>query len=108
MSLPAVRALIRLAPKPDVAYLLEVPAEVAAERSLDAEDAADLDQQRALYDRALLGLRICVLDASPGFAAVNNRLVREVLQDYQDNFPTLTNGLFLSNPGQLNPQENAR
>lgn len=108
MSLAAVRALVRLAPKHDAAYLLEVPAEVAAERSLDDEDAADLERQRALYDRALLGLRMRLLDASGDFAGVNDRLVRQVLQEYEDNFPTFTNALFLSNPGQLNPGERKR
>jgi thymidylate kinase len=108
MSLAAVRALVRLSPRPHAAYLLGVPADVAAGRSLDAEEAADLESQRALYGRALLALRMRLLDVTRDFAEANDRLVREVLQEYEDSFPTLTNGLFLSNPDQLNPGEAAR
>lgn len=107
MSLAAVRALVRLSPRPDAAYMLDVPADIAAERSLDAEDAADLEAQRALYGRALLALRMRLLDVGGDFAETNDRLVREVLQEYEDDFPTLTNGIFLSNPEQLNPGEAA-
>lgn len=108
MSLAAVRALVRLSPRPDAAYLLDVDSEAAAERSLDAEDVADLETQRTLYDRVLLGLRMRLLDVTADFAEANDRLVREVLQEYEDGFATLSNAIFLSNPDQLNPQEAAR
>ena len=105
MSIPAVRALIALSPKPDAAYLLDAPAEIAAFRSADPEDADDLARQRELYRRAASDARLSILDVSGNFGDANDRLVRETLQQYEDSFATLTNGLLLSNPDQLNPQE---
>lgn len=105
MSVAAVRALIALAPRPDAAYLLDLPAEVAAYRSLDPEDGDDLRRQRALYRRVADAQKMRLLDASGEFAAASDRLVREALQEYEDNFATLTNGLLLSNPAQLNAGE---
>jgi hypothetical protein len=92
MSVPAVRVLMALAPAPDSAYLLDLPAEVAAFRTADPEDVWAMLGQRKLYRH--------VADA-------NDRLVRRALQEYEDNFATLTNGLLLSNPSQLNPGESA-
>jgi thymidylate kinase len=105
MSVPAVRALMRLTPRPQTKYLLDLPAEVAAFRSVDSEDPADLRTQRDLYQRVAEATKMQLLDASGEFAAANNRLVRRVLQDYEDKFSTFTNGLFLSNPRQLNADE---
>lgn len=105
MSIAAVRALRALAPKPSATYLLDAPADVSAERSLDPEDAGDLAAQRGLYGRAARSLRVRRLDVSGDFATANDALVLDALQRYEDGFATLTNGLFLSNPGQLNPSE---
>jgi dTMP kinase len=101
-SLP-VRLLFALAPRPRLAYALDAPADVAAARSLDPEDAGALAGQRALYAEVARAHSLRVVDAAGAFAASNDRLVREVLTDYEDNFGTLVNGLLLSNPGQLNP-----
>jgi thymidylate kinase len=105
MSLPAVRALMMLAPKAQTAYLLDLPAEVAAFRAVDSEDPDDLRAQRELYARVADATKMQLLDVSGAFAAANNRLVRRALQEYEDNFSTFTNGLLLSNPRQLNPSE---
>ena len=107
MSLPAVRALMALAPTPNSAYLLDLPAEVAAFRSADPEDVWAMLGQRKLYRRVADAAKMHLLDVSGDFADANDRLVRSALQDYEDNFATLTNGLLLSNPSQLNPGESA-
>jgi thymidylate kinase len=103
MSIPAVRALVALAPRPHSAYLLDLPAEIAAYRSADPEDENDLARQRELYRRAADAQKLTLLDVSGGFMDSNGRLVREALQSYENDFATLTNGMFLSNPDQLNP-----
>lgn len=105
MSLAPVRAMLALSPKPGAAYLLDLPAEIAAYRSLDPEDAADLRIQRDLYREMADATGAQMLDVSGDFAPASNRLVREALQQYEDGFATFTNGLFLSNPAQLNPGE---
>jgi dTMP kinase len=101
-SLP-VRLLFALAPKPRIAYLLDAPAEVAAGRALDPEDAATVAAQQRLYRELAVtrGLRIVDVRGEP--AEASDRMVCEVLTEYEDNFGTLINGLLLSNPGQLNP-----
>ena len=101
-SLP-VRLLMVLAPRPRRAYLLDAPADVAAARSLDPEDAGGLAEQRALYAEIAKARHLCVIDCAGEMAEASDRIVREVLTDYEDNFGTLINGLLLSNPGQLNP-----
>jgi thymidylate kinase len=105
MSLPAVRTLMALCPRPQTAYLLNLPAEVAAARAVDSEHPDKLSTQRELYRRVADATRMQLLDVSGDFASANNRLVRRALQEYEDNFSTFTNGLLLSNPGQLNPSE---
>jgi thymidylate kinase len=107
MSLPAVRVLMTLAPTPGSAYLLDLPAEVAAFRSADPEDVWPMLGQRQLYRRFADATRMHLLDVSGDFADANDRLVRSTLQDYEDNYETFTNGLLLSNPEQLNPGESA-
>jgi thymidylate kinase len=107
MSLPAVRALMALAPTPKSAYLLDLPAEVAAFRSADPEDVWQMLGQRKLYRRVADATQMELIDVSGDFADANDRLVRSALQEYEDNYATLTNGLLLSNPKQLNPGEPA-
>jgi hypothetical protein len=107
MSLPAVRALMALAPTPKSAYLLDLPAEVAAFRSADPEDVWQMLGQRKLYRRMADVTSMELIDVSGDFADANDRLVRSALQEYEDNYATLTNGLLLSNPKQLNPGEPA-
>jgi len=101
-SLP-VRLLFASSPKPDAAYLLDAPAEVAAARSLDPEDAGELAAQQALYRELAVVCGLRVVDVSGEMADANDQIVREVLQTYEDNFGTVINGLLFSNPGQLNP-----
>lgn len=107
MSVPAVRMLMALAPAPGSAYLLDLPAEVAAFRSADPEDVWAMLGQRKLYRRVADAAKMHLLDVSEDFADANDRLVRRALQDYEDNFGTFSNGLLLSNPTQLNPGESA-
>jgi dTMP kinase len=101
-SLP-VRLLFALAPKPRIAYLLDSAPEVAAARALDPEEADAIAAQQRLYRELAVtrGLRIVDVQGEP--AEASDRIVREVLTEYEDNFGTLINCLLLSNPGQLNP-----
>jgi thymidylate kinase len=101
-SLP-VKLLFALSPKPRIAYLLEAPAAVAAERSLDPEDADALAAQRALYRELAQSRGMRLVDVSGEVAEASDIMVRQVLTDYEDKFRTIVNGLLFSNPGQLNP-----
>jgi dTMP kinase len=97
-----VKLLYALSPRPRFAYLLDAPAKVAAERSLDPEDAGQLAAQRALYHKVAKARGLRVVDASGALAEASDVIVREVLTNFEDNHRTFVNGLLLSNPEQLN------
>ncbi len=97
-----VKLLYALSPRPRFAYLLDAPADVAAERSLDPEDAGQLASQRELYREVAEACGLRIVDASGELAEASDVIVREVLTDFEDNHSTVVNGLLLSNPDQLN------
>ena len=97
-----VKLLHALSPRPRFAYLLDAPADVAAERSLDPEDAGQLATQRELYREIAEARGLRVVDASGELAEGSDVIVREVLTDFEDNHRTVVNRLLLSNPNQLN------
>jgi thymidylate kinase len=98
-----VSFLPRLAPRPRVAFLLDLPPDEAAARSADPEDAETLGEQRRIYLGLSANNGTTVTDATREFAVLNDDLVREALRTYFGRFGTLPNGLLLSNPEQLNP-----
>jgi thymidylate kinase len=98
----AIAAMLRLAPRPDAAYVLEVSPETARARKPDevwhTDLAAERWRYRALADRR--GLRL--LSTEGAFAESNDRLIREVMTRYMASFETWLNSLFLANPSQKN------
>ncbi|HEY5640198.1 MAG TPA: hypothetical protein VIW01_09115, partial [Dehalococcoidia bacterium] len=96
-----VKLLFALSPRPRFAYLLDAPADVAAERSLDPEDPGQLAEQRELYREVAEAHGLRVVDASGELAEASDVIVRQVLTDFEDNHRTVVHGLLLSNPDQL-------
>ena len=96
-----MKLLYALSPRPRFHYLLDAPADVAAERSLDPEDAGQLAAQRELYREVAEERGLRVVDASGELAEASDVIVREVLTEFQDTHRTVVNGLILSNPDQL-------
>jgi thymidylate kinase len=108
----AERVLARLCPRPDVAWLFDVPAELSVERQADENRSAasreELSRQRSAY-LALVqtyGLHVVTTDSAPG--ETTSRVVRETLLAYYDGYRTWVNALLLSNPNQMNPPGGAR
>ncbi len=97
-----VKLLYALSPRPRFAYLVDAPADVAAERSADPEDARQLAAQNELYREVAKARGLRTVDASGALAASSDVIVREVLTDFEENHRTVVNGLLLSNPEQLN------
>ena len=98
----AIRAMLRLVPRPHAAFLLAVPQAVAAERRQDEVWSADPEEERGRY-RALAateGLRVVANDGT--FAAANDALFRAVMIDYMAGFGTPLNAVFGCNPDQKN------
>jgi thymidylate kinase len=106
------RWLIRLCPRPDVAWLLDVPADVSVRRQADeggsTASAEELSRQRSMY-LALAevhGLNVVTTESRP--EETTSRVVRETLLAYFKDYGTRVNALLLSNPGQMNPKKDAR
>jgi hypothetical protein len=104
-SRQAIAAMLALAPRADVGYVLDVAPQTARARKPDEPWHLDLEGERRQY-RLLahrFGLRILANDGE--FADGNDRLVREVIMAFMARFETRLNGLFLANPSQLNPPD---
>jgi thymidylate kinase len=102
----ASRMLRALAPRPDVAFLLEIPADVSYERK-DDEPRLDELVARARGYRAMAGeMGLQRVDARRDFETVCDDIVHDVLRKYCDRHWTLVNALFLSNPSRLKTAEN--
>jgi len=108
----AERVLTRLCPRPDVAWLLDVPADLSVERQADENrsiaSCEELSRQRSGY-LALAetyGLRLVATSSRP--EETTSQVVRETLLKYYDDYSTWVNALLLSNPNQMNPHNGAR
>ncbi len=103
----AERCLTRLCPRPDVAWLLDVPADVCVQRQADeggsAASAEELSRQRSTYVTlaGLYDLNVVSTQSKP--EETTSRVVRETLLVYYKNYGTWVNALLLSNPNQMNP-----
>ena len=108
----AERWLTRLCPRPDVAWLLDVPAEVSVRRQADeggsSASAEELSRQRSTYLAAArtYGLRVVATRSEPG--ETTSLIVRETLRAYYKDYGTWVNALLLSNPNQMNPSGRER
>jgi thymidylate kinase len=91
-----------LAPKPRLAYLLDIDPLEANARSADGADADAASLRRAAYRTAAQRRGLRVRDASGAFERENDHIVLEVLRAYFAESSTWLNGLLLSNPRQLN------
>ncbi len=96
----AARFLRWAAPRPDRAYLLAVPPEVAHQRSPEppvAFKALQLGAYRELAPR----FGAVVLDGERPIAELSDEIVYETLTRYFDRYWTLVNALFFRNPRPL-------
>jgi thymidylate kinase len=108
----AERLLTRVCPRPDVAWLLDVPADVSVRRQTDeggsTASTEELSRQRSAYLKlaGTYGLNVVTTQSRP--EETTSRVVRETLLAYYKNYGTWVNALLLSNPGQMNPKKDAR
>ncbi|MBC7260457.1 MAG: hypothetical protein H5T63_00465 [Chloroflexi bacterium] len=97
----AAKALRLFSPRPHVAYWLDVPPELAKDRSTDQSPNDFLLTQRAAYQRltSLYGLHR-VEGLYRTWQEISDDIVYEVLSTYFARYHTFINCLFLKNPGQ--------
>jgi dTMP kinase len=100
----AIKLMLALTPKPDVAYLLDVPDDVCAQRKDEDIDAIYLRCQRRAYIELAERYHLLIKRTDGDLSTLADEITQEVLIPYFDNFETFLNGLFLSNPSQLNKQ----
>lgn len=104
--------LTRLCPRPDVAWFLDVPADLSVERQADENrsmaSCEELSRQRSIYMAlaGTYGLKVLTTSSRP--EETTSQVVRETLLKYYDDCSTWVNALLLSNPNQLNPHNGAR
>jgi thymidylate kinase len=105
----AERVLTILCPRPNVAWLLDVPADRGVDRQSDerGNPAAreELERQRGRYLDLARALGLRVVSTGDGRDEATNRVVRETLLAYYDDYHTWVNALLLSNPNQMNPRK---
>ncbi|MFN8511536.1 MAG: nucleotidyltransferase family protein [Thermomicrobiales bacterium] len=98
----AIRAMLRLVPRPQAAFVLAVPQALTEQRRRDEVWGAEPEIERERY-RALAeahGLRVVPNDGT--FADCNDTIFRVIMATYMVDFGTPLNGLFGCNPDQKN------
>lgn len=104
-----VRLLTLLCPRPDIAWLLDAPADVSVERQSNEKGSMaareELSKQRLKLKilASTYGLR--VLPTGGDLEESLSQVVRETLIKYYENYWTWVNALLLSNPNQRNPKK---
>jgi dTMP kinase len=98
----AIAALLALTPRPRLGYVFDVSLETARARKPDEAFHADREAERAAYAAIAERYGLRLRSTEGAFADSNDPLVREVIDEYMDNFETWLNAVFLSNPSQRN------
>jgi len=98
----AGRLLSALSPRPDMVFLLDLPAEVAAHRMTGGRESATyLCHLREMHLRQARKTKAIVLDATRSADHVSDEMVYRALTHYFDHYETVINGFFLNNPLRL-------
>jgi thymidylate kinase len=98
----AIRAMLRITPRPQAAFVLAVPQAVAEQRRRDEIWGAEPEIERERYRALAEAHRLRVMPNDGSFADCNDALFRAIMADYMVDFGTPLNGLFGCNPDQKN------
>ena len=99
----AIKIMLALAPKPNIAYLLDLPLDVCAARKDENTSLEYLKQQKQVYIELASKYGMKLLNTDRDYRTVSDEIVPEVMTSYLDNFETWLNWLFMANSSQLNP-----
>ena len=99
----AVKVLKALSPRPNVAFLLDVPEEVAQVRHELPVSIDTLRRYRGLHNTLASEYGAKVLDGTRDAVSLGDELAEDVVRDFEARYPTWLNALLLYNPSQLNP-----
>jgi thymidylate kinase len=98
----AIAAMLKLVPRPQLAYLLDVAAPAARQRKPEDPWHMDFEGERQRYHALAKRLGLRVLSTEGTFAEANDVLIREAIMAYMAHFETWLNGVFRANPSQMN------
>jgi thymidylate kinase len=98
----AIRLMLALTRKPDIAYFLDVPGDISTQRRDSNFDADSMQRQRNVYIDLANLYHLRVIRTDRDFNDNTDEILKEVARTYFKRFPTFIRGLFFANPGQLN------
>ncbi len=98
----AIKLMLALSPKPDLAYFLDIPEKVCAQRKSENTDTDYLARQRKAYLELTVRYNLKTKRTDREFREIADEITPEVLTSYYHDYGTFIRGLFLSNPDQLN------
>ena len=104
----AIRLLLALSPRPNISFLLEAPDHVLAQRKQEQTDPRYLSALREAYGKLAQRYPFKVKETGRDLVSLSDEIARETLDCYMGRYHTLLNGLFLSNPAQLNPRRKGK
>jgi hypothetical protein len=87
-----------------MSFFLEAPDHLLAQRKQEQTDPRYLSALREAYRKLAESYPFKVKETGGDFTSLSDEIARETLDFYMDRYHTLLNGLFLSNPAQLNPR----
>ena len=99
----AIGFLKALSPKPRVAYMYDVPEEVAQERHVLPISLEELQGYREGYLKLAAEFGAKIQDGTLSAADLTDSLVFEAMNEFEATYPTWLNGMFMFNPEQINP-----
>lgn len=82
----AIKLMLILTPKPAIAYFLDIPDDVCAERKAENTDSDYLRQQREKYSHLIKRYDMRVKNTNGDFSTVADAMAIEALNAYYDNF----------------------
>ena len=100
----ALAFLRSVSPRPHLAYLLDVPVEVAQERHELPVTEGTLTEYRAQFMALAPNINAHIVDGTRSITEIGDGITAEVLKYWSDRYETWLNALLLSNPGQRNPK----
>jgi thymidylate kinase len=103
----AIAAMLAAVPRPRFAYVLDTSAATARARKPDEPWHPTWETERTAYARLAERFGLRPLSTEGPFPHSNNRLVREIMMDYEAKIETPLNALFMANPSQRNTPDPA-
>jgi hypothetical protein len=100
----AMRVLGALAPRPQVAVLLDVEPAEALRRKPEEGATTHLETSRRMFLELAKARHMTVMEAGASVEDIQRSIARSSLHEFYRRYSTLINWLLRSNPGQMNPR----